>query len=148
MHRFVFHTRDSFFHAGRGLRDKLVEEHGRLDPIIGDIVRAEMRDNWWRHLLVSIPLAWCGVWVGWLWALLAIPLFVTASARAARRGEPLLLLYAAPAVVILGLHALVANHYTRYNLILIGPLAVGAASIISAWLQNVRWRARVPAPGR
>src|SRR5262249_62410355 len=58
MHRFVFHTRDSFFHIGRGRRDKLVEENGRLDPLIGDIVREEMRTNWWRHLLASIPLPW------------------------------------------------------------------------------------------
>jgi hypothetical protein len=30
---------------------------------------------------------------------------------------------------MLALHAVVANHYTRYNLILIGPFAVGAAWI-------------------
>jgi hypothetical protein len=41
-----------------------------------------------------------------------------------------LLFYAAPAIAMLGLHAAVANHYTRYNLILIGPFAVGAAWMI------------------
>jgi uncharacterized membrane protein len=60
MHRFVYHTRDSFFHVGRGRRDTLVKEYGRLDPIIAGIVRDEMSTNWWRHLLVSIPLGWCG----------------------------------------------------------------------------------------
>ena len=55
MHRFVYHTRDSFFHVGRGRRDTLVKEYGRLDPRIADIVLDEMRANWWRHLLVSIP---------------------------------------------------------------------------------------------
>jgi hypothetical protein len=29
--------------------------------------------------------------------------------------------------MMLGLHALIANHYTRYNLILIGPLAAAGA---------------------
>src|SRR5450756_1192738 len=66
----VYHTRDSFFHVGRGRRDTLVKEYGRLDPRIADIVLDEMRANWWRHLLVSIPLGWCGMWVGWLWSLL------------------------------------------------------------------------------
>jgi hypothetical protein len=146
MHRFVFHTRDSFFHTGRGRRDALLKEHGRLDPLIGGIVRDELRANWWRHLLVSIPLGWCGMWVGWLWALLTIPLFGYACVRAVRQSQPLLLLYAAPAIAMLGLHAIVANHYTRYNLILIGPLAVGAASIMSAWLANARWRSRALAP--
>jgi hypothetical protein len=38
---------------------------------------------------------------------------------------------------MLGLHAAVANHYTRYNLILIGPFAVGAAWIMATWLPKV-----------
>jgi 4-amino-4-deoxy-L-arabinose transferase-like glycosyltransferase len=146
MHRFVFHTRDSFFHVGRGRRDMLVKEHGRLDPLIGDIVREEMRTNWWRHLLVSIPLAWCGLWAGWIVGLVLVPLFACAGLRAIRQREPVLLLYAAPAVMMLGLHAAVANHYTRYNLILIGPLAVGTAWMISAWLQHARLRQQACAP--
>jgi 4-amino-4-deoxy-L-arabinose transferase-like glycosyltransferase len=147
MHRFVFHTRDSFFHVGRGRRDLLVNEHGRLDPLIGDIVRDEMRTSWWRHLLVSIPLAWCGLWAGWIVSLVLIPLFACASVRAIRQREPVLLLYAAPAIIMLGLHAAVASHYTRYNLILIGPSAIAAAWIISAWLPHARlpWQARAPA---
>jgi hypothetical protein len=140
MHRFVFHTQGSFFHIGRERRDNLVRGYGRLDPLIGGIVRDEMGTNWWRHLLVSIPLAWCGMWVGWLWALLTIPLFVYACVRAVHEGRPLLLFYAAPAVIMLGFHGLVANHYTRYNLILIGPFCAGAASIISAWVMRRRSR--------
>jgi 4-amino-4-deoxy-L-arabinose transferase-like glycosyltransferase len=146
MHRFVYHTRDSFFHVGRGRRDALVQEHGRLDPLIRDIVRDEMRINWWRHLLVSIPLAWCGMWAGWIVALVLLPLFACAGVKAMRKRDPVLLLYAAPAIMMLGLHAGVANHYTRYNLILIGPAAIGAAWMMSAWLQQarLRWQARAP----
>jgi 4-amino-4-deoxy-L-arabinose transferase-like glycosyltransferase len=140
MHRFVYHTRDSFFHVGRGRRDTLVQEHGRLDPLIRDIVGDEMRTNWWRHLLASIPLAWCGMWAGWIVALALLPLFACASVKTIRKREPVLLLYAAPAIMMLGLHAAVANHYTRYNLILIGPAAIGAAWMISAWLQHARLR--------
>ena len=46
--------------------------------------------------------------------------------RAARQSQPLVLLYEAPAVVMLCLHAVVANEHTRYNLVLIGPFSVGA----------------------
>jgi len=147
MHRFVYHTPDSFFHVGRGRRDTLVKEHGRLDPLIRGIVLEEMRANWWRHLLVSIPLAWCGMWAGWIVALVMIPLFGCACVRAIRQRQSMLLFYAAPAIIMLGLHALVANHYTRYNLILIGPFAVGAASLISLWLPSARWRSQVRVPG-
>ena len=56
---------------------------------------------------------------------------------AVRRSKPLFLLYATPPLVMLALHAAVANHYTRYNLILIGPFCAGAAWIIvetaAAW---------------
>ena len=147
MHRFVYHTRDSFFHVGRGRRDMLVKEYGHLDPLIAGIVLDETRMNWWRHLLVSIPLGWCGMWVGWLWSLLLVPLFGWACVRAAQRSQPLLLFYAAPAVVMLCLHAVVANEHTRYNLVLIGPFSVGAAWIISETLWNARWRSQSLAPG-
>ena len=53
------------------------------------------------------------------------------------------LLYAAPALVMLGLHAGIANHYTRYNLILIGPFCAGAAWIIA---QFIAARRGGPAP--
>ena len=131
MERFVYYTPRSFFHVGRLNRDKLVEAHGRLDPLIGDVIRNELRERWWRYLLVSVPLAWCGMWVGGLIGLLLVPLFAWACVEAVRRSQPLLLLYAAPALVMLGLHAAVANQYTRYNLILIGPFCAGAAWLIA-----------------
>jgi hypothetical protein len=134
MHRFTYHTEGSFFHVGRGRRDALVAQYGRLDPLIPGIIGDEMRNDWWRHLLVSIPLAWCGLWAGWLTSLVLVPLFAWACVRAVRARQPLLLFYATPAVAILGLDALIGNHYTRYNLILIGPYAVGAAWIITSWL--------------
>jgi hypothetical protein len=146
MHRFVYHTKDIFFHAGRGRRSALINQYVRLDPLISGIVREEMRTNWWRYLLVSIPLAWCGMWAGWLASLFLVPLFAWACVRSMRKKQPLLMLYAAPAVIMLGLDALVGNHYTRYNLILIGPYAVGAAFIISSWLGSGRWRWRSVAP--
>ena len=66
-----------------------------------------------------------------------------ADKQAVRTREPLLVLYAVPAVLMLGLHAAVGNHYTRYNLILIGPYSVGAAWIICSVLPYGRWRPRL-----
>ena len=58
MHRFVYHTRGSFFHVGRERRDDLVREYGRLDPLIGGIARAEMRTVATRMPRASSPGAW------------------------------------------------------------------------------------------
>ena len=119
--------------------------HGRLDPLIKGLLRDEMAERWWRYLLVSLPLAWCGMWVGGWFGLALVPLFGCACVMAARRSKPLFLLYAAPAVVMLALHAVVANHYTRYNLILIGPFAVGAAWIAAQIVPPaIRQRRRAP----
>jgi hypothetical protein len=145
MHRFVYHTPGSFFHVGRDRRDTLVRQHERLDPIIGGIVFDEMRARWWRYLLTSVPLAWCGMWAGWLVSLVLIPVFAVACVRAFTTGQPLFLLYAAPAVTMLALHAAVGNHYTRYNLILIGPYAVAAALMLTSWRSRHR-RSRVRQP--
>jgi hypothetical protein len=146
MARFVYYSPKSFFHVGRLHRDKLVEAHHRLDPLIADVIRDEMRERWWRYLLVSLPLAWCGLWVGGILGLALAPLFVWGCVTAVRRSQPLFLLYAAPALVMLGLHAAVANHYTRYNLILIGPFSAAAAWFIS---ERARRRtALIPAPPR
>ena len=51
-------------------------------------------------------------------------------------------------LAVLGLDAFIGNHYTRYNLVLIGPYAIGAAFIISSWLESGRrrWRFVAPAP--
>jgi hypothetical protein len=137
MARFVYHTPESFFHTGRFRRDKLVEAYGRLDPLIGGIAWEEMSGNWWRHLVISIPLAWCGMWVGGWLGLLLVPFFATACLVARPQSRELFLIYAAPAVVMLGLHAALANQYTRYNLILIGPFAIGAAWLIGRMISRI-----------
>jgi hypothetical protein len=131
MARFTYSAPGSFFEIGRTRRDRLVAAHGRLDPLIKGLIGEEMRQRWWRYLLVGLPLAWCGMWVGGLLGLALVPLFAWACVEAVRRSKPLFLLYAAPALAMLGLHAAIANHYTRYNLILIGPFSAGAAWVIA-----------------
>ena len=144
MERFVYYSPQSFFHVGRAHRDQLKAAHGRLDPLIGDLIRDEMRERGWWYLAVALPLGWCGLWVGGNLGLLLVPAFAWAAVAAARRGRPLFLLYAMPPFVMLGLHALLANHYTRYNLILIAPFCAGAAWIMASAAARVRsrWRAR------
>jgi hypothetical protein len=75
-----------------------------------------------------------------------VPLFALALVMAFRRSKPVFLLYAAPALVMLGLHAAIANHYTRYNLILIGAFSAGSAwLIVSIGMRaRLRWRALLP----
>ncbi len=150
MDRFEWNKPGSFFETGRATRSALVATYQRLDPMIGELIREEMSENWWRHILVSIPLAWCGLWLGGWLAFLLAPAFVWAGIAAVRQSRPLFLFYAAPGLVMLALHAGVANHYTRYNLILICAYAAGVAWLMarSAWFARarLRWQASGPAP--
>jgi hypothetical protein len=141
--RYEWNRPGSFFEAGRARRMALVERHGRLDPVFRDLFWAEMRQHGWQHVLSSVALAWCGLWVGQIAGLLLIPLFVWAGAAAWRGGKPLFLLYAVPPLIMVGLHGAVANHYSRYNLILIGPAAAGGAWLLARLL--AARRERVPA---
>lgn len=129
--RFAWDSPGSFFERGRGRRNALVAEHGRLDPIMGALTRDELARDWWRHLATAIPLAWCGLWVGGLFSLLVLPLAAIGLVRAARRGRPLVIAYAVPALLLVGVHGVLANHYPRYNLGLIGPIAVAAAWLVT-----------------
>jgi hypothetical protein len=145
MARFEWDKDNSFFNVGRAQRLNLVATHDRLDPIIGKLLTTEMAEKGLRHLLVSVPLAWCGMWVGGPFALLLVPLFWWALIIAPPTSRRLLLLYSAAGFVMLGLHGLVANHYTRYNLILIGPFsAAGAWMILSFIRSSFRLKAAAP----
>jgi hypothetical protein len=72
----------------------------------------------------------------------------TLTAVSFSSGSAVFLLYAAPALVMLGLHAGIANHYTRYNLILICPFSAGAAWLMASIGARVHSRWRVPSPVR
>ena len=136
----------SFFAVGRERRETLRAAHEQLDPIAGELVRDEMRERWWRHVLVGVPLAWCGLWVGGpLEPAARTIVCLQLRPRQFAGAKPVLLLYAAPALVMLALHAAVANHYTRYNLILIGPFSAGAAWMMTRIASRVTERRRARA---
>jgi hypothetical protein len=146
MARFDYESPGSFYDIGSTRRVELVAQYTRVDPIIGQVIRDEMKQNWWRYILVSVPLAWCDMWVGGWLSLLLVPVFAVACVIAWKRRQPLFLLYAAPAVVMLGAHAALANYQTRYNLALIGPFSVAAAWLIVSAAARVRSRSQAPAP--
>ncbi|MDC7784195.1 hypothetical protein PQJ75_28155 [Rhodoplanes sp. TEM] len=148
--RFTWNAPGSFFEIGRGRRNALIAAHGRLDPIIGGVAREEMADGGWLwHLATSVPLAWCGLWVGGLFGLIVLPLAALGLVRAARRGKPLVIACAVPALLLVGVHGVLANHYPRYNLGLVGPMAVAAAWLVSDALARRRRTAPPrPDPGR
>jgi 4-amino-4-deoxy-L-arabinose transferase-like glycosyltransferase len=146
MQRFDWREPNSFFRAGRARRVQLYTEHGRLDAFVGKIASEEMHQRGWRYLLSTIPLAWCGMWAGGIFALALVPGFALTCFMARGEERILLLLYSIPALAMLVLHAAVANHYTRYNLVLIAPFSVAAAWMLVQLAQLVRLRSHSAIP--
>jgi hypothetical protein len=144
MARFQWDAEKSFFQEGRAKRLKLVQTHGSLDAVMRQVLATEISENGLRHVLVSVPLAWCGMWVGGPLALLLVPLFWWACLRAPSESRRLILAYASAGFVMLGLHGVVANHYPRYNLILIGPFAAATAWMLLSFVRALRRKPAAP----
>jgi hypothetical protein len=138
MARFDWRQKGGFFDSGRSQRVELTKQHGQLDPVVGTIASAELRQRGLAYVLSSVPLAWCGLWVAPPWSLVVVPIFAVALVLAVRRRRWEYLLYSTPSFVMVALHAAVANHYSRYNLILIGPAAAGAAWLAAQLVSRVR----------
>jgi len=131
----------SFFEIGSAKYGQAVSTYGRLDPVVSQVIGGEMRRDWWRHLLVTVPLAWCGLWAGQSWGLVFIPLAAVGLAAALKQRNGLLLVYFVPVLTMVALHAFAANGNTRYNLALIGPVTVGALFAVTVcwdWLRRRR----------
>ena len=139
MRRFGWSEPDGFYVTGMERRHRLIAEHGRIGPVIVPLVLAELRENWWKWILTTIPIAWCGLWVGQLWGLVLIPIFAGVAVSAIRRGNSLFLLYAIPALAMGLLHGALANHNVRYNIGFIGPISIAAAYVV-LWAAYRLWR--------
>ena len=119
-------TDDTLYGAGGRKAFELRGTYGRLDPIIYRVVADELRENWWRHLLTTIPIAWTGLWIGQTWGLLLIPIFGVVLLHQLRRRQYLLIYYSAPALAMIIAHAAFANHAVRFNIGFIGPVSIAA----------------------
>lgn len=120
---------DTFYHVGVAHRWELIKlTSGHVDSVIWPIISQEMRENWWRHALTTLPIAWTGMWVGQTWGLTLVPIFLFMLIAAIRQRRTLFIMYAAPAMVMVLVHGAAANQNVRYNFGLIGPISVAAVS--------------------
>ena len=149
MHRFACFYQGQFFNTGRDRRNALLEQYGRLDPLISGIILDQLRANWVGALAdqhstrmvrdvgrldrklaldstVRVGLHTCGADAAAL-----VPALCSAADRGYRRAgrahwQPL--------------------HCGTEISFLSDRYAVGAAFIISSWLGSGRWRWQLLAP--
>jgi len=131
----------SLYDIGQHRRHAALAAPGPIDDQVPKLLREEVLGRPLAYAASTISLAWRGLWVGrnpGIVVILLLPLGLVAARRAGRLG--LWALYAAPAWIMLVVHAGASVNQERYNLALILSLSVAAAWAVLS-LAGRRWPA-------
>lgn len=143
--RFDYQEPDGFYLAGNTtLRDDLTQKAGGWDHLLSYLLRHEILAHPVKHTLVTLSLAWRGMWVSKYWGLITIPIFVIMSIIWWRRRAYSFLIFSFPAWFMLGFHAFTSVNVVRYNLLLVPCLSIAAAWGIGIMVTMVYNRFRNP----
>lgn len=85
-----------------------------------------------KHAAVSLLLAWRGLFVGKIWGLIAVLLLPAALTLTALKYRRPLLLLLIPGIALLFAQAMLSVSIPRYNNMLVLPLAIAAAILLTA----------------
>ena len=129
----------SLYDIGQHRRHAALAAPGGIDGQVPALLRDEVAGRPVAYVASTLSLAWRGLWVGrnaGVVVLLLLPLGLMAARRVGRLG--LWALYAAPAWIMLVVHAGASVNQERYNLALILGLSVAAAWAVLS-LASRRW---------
>ena len=132
--RLTFHHPSSFYLVGNTtLRASTLAEAGDASTHLDYLLKEYVLEEIGKHLMVTLALAWRGIWISKYPGLVLLLLFIPVLISQLRRRRYELFVYALPALFMLGFHAFVSVSIPRYNLIMIPALAAGS-SVVFAWL--------------
>jgi len=124
------------------LRDRMTKEAGGKDKLLGYLIRHEILAHPVKHVLVTLSLAWRGMWVSMYWGLIAIPIFMVLAWTALRARHWTFLIYSFPAWFMLGFNAFTSVNVVRYNLTLVPCLAIAVACGIVLMVEKFKRKNR------
>ncbi len=121
----------------------LLPDNVRDDQQVAYLIKTYILGDFFKHVMVSIPLSLRGMWAGKYLALLAVVL-VWPVGEMMRRKELLtpFLLLALPPLFMVGLHGFVSVNVIRYNVPMIAVYAVICALFIRHLLELLPLTAR------
>ena len=95
------------------------------------LLREEVLAHPIKHLMVTIPLTWRGVFIAKYWGIIGALAYLALLIRCIRNRDWLLVVASVPAWLVVIFHAAISVNVPRYNLVLIGLYALAWASILS-----------------
>ncbi len=126
---------ETYYRLGNSLawRERLLAGYEGTDEL-SYLVKNHVFGDFFKHMMVTIPLTLRGIWVGKYVSLLAMVLlfFVWHSMRRAGKGAPFLLLLM-PLFFMAGLHGFVSVNVMRYNI----PISAAYSFIVSYFLIDI-----------
>ena len=105
---------------------------GQMRYLLGHYILAHP----FKHIWVTVALAWRGMWVGKVWGLIMMPAFAAVLVRAIRTGWWDFVLFTFPPWFMLGFNAFTSVNVSRYNLTLLPCLAIAGACAVH-WLYDL-----------
>jgi len=137
-----------FANTAPELYRKVETEAGSPDEVMPRLLRTEILAHPVKHALVSLPLAWRGVFIRKYWGIAGLICFIIVATRQKRKRDHALFVAALPVWFMVAFHALVSVSIPRYNLALIPLYAYAMAWTAHAVGLRViaRWRTRAAGP--
>ena len=114
------------------------------EEIVGYWLRTEILGNPVKHTMVSVALAWRGIFVRKYWGIIGFFAYSALLIQCLRQGRYQLLLISLPVWYMVAMYAAVSASVTRYNLPLVALYSMGWGWLVHGIIRN-RWKPHWPA---
>jgi len=121
----------SYFLTGsKKILKKIKEETNHPDEELTYLLKNEVIGNLFKHSMVTLPLAWRGVFISKYWGVLGLLCFTILVFRFRDPANQKLIFLSLPAWFLVFLHAFISVNMPRYNLVLIPFYSISIAIIL------------------
>lgn len=136
---------DSYYELGKSvIYPRLRGQFESDEAVLRHLIRSEVLARPVKHLLVSLPLAWRGLFVAKYWGLVGVICLAFVLYRWRQAGGKALLIGCLPLAFMVLFHAQVSVSIPRYNLPLIPIMAYAMAWTAARLTRNVSMRLAKP----
>lgn len=128
-----------------GFKAAAIDAAGGRENLFSYLLSTYVLGDFAKHIGVTFALLWRGMWIEKYWGLICLSLLLGTGLAQTLKKKYALLIFAAPALFMAGLHAFVSVSIPRYNIVMVPALSIGAAIALVAlasWIMKKRNKAQ------